>query len=560
LILHDNKKPIVSVVHKRGRLYMPSSSVRLAYQRRAAFWRARTRVRTLSGISAALLLGSASSWAQTSAPTTPSEPTTSATSAGSLVQLVTTAPAGTFNELEILSAYANQASYNVLTANPNGSVYCNPVQTAPSAKCPQSVFLVFSNLRELVQTANQLLKNGQSYQYSLETDDRGLGFALRWTAGENLAAPGSVATEFSNGQLSSIAGRMDALRLGASGFMLSGINLQQDDRPPVVLDTAQILGDPLGGGASADSNGIGIASRWGGFLNGAFGWGYRGPSVLEDAFAFDSKDATLGVDYRFTRRLVLGVSASYTDQRVDFDTLRSVAGGGFRSNGYGLMLYGLYEWEGPYITASAGWQRTHLDETRLITYPSFNIAVPSTDATADGSTNTDSLLASASAGWALTWRGATVEPSLSIDYRHVDLAGFHESSFINSGPDAGQPAGFDFDYAPQQFHILDSAAGLRLQYAFTVPFGVIVPYGRFEYHYDFGANAYSVVASYNAIASSGAQFDLPTDPATKHFYEFTGGFSVVLKHGIQGFIQYQTTADMTYVTSRLISGGIRAEF
>jgi uncharacterized protein YhjY with autotransporter beta-barrel domain len=476
--------------------------------------------------------------------------------AGPLVQLVNTAPAGTFNQLERLSAYANQASYNLLTANPNGSTYCNPGQAAPSATCPARVFGVFSNLRELVQSANELLKNGGPTFYSLHTNNQGLGFALRWTAGENLAAPGSVSTQFANGQLRSVAARIEALRLGASGFVLGGFNLQQDGRPAVALNTPLALG----GGASADRSDSGIASRWGGFLNGAYGYGYRQPSVLEDAFAFDSKDATLGVDYRFSRRLVLGASASYTNQRVDFDSVRSVAGGGFRSHGYGVLLYGLYEWEGPYISFSTGWQRSNVDETRLITYPSFNLAVPSTDATAFGSTHTTSLIASFSAGWALTHRAFTAEPYLSVDYRHIDLAGFSESSVNNSGPGAGAPAGFDFLFASQQFRITDAAVGLRLQYAITPRFGVIAPYLRAEYHHNFGANTYTVAAAYNAIASGGIQFALPSDPADQHYSAFGGGFSVVLKHGVQGFAQFQTTSGMQFVTSRLISAGIRVEF
>ncbi|HTT00507.1 MAG TPA: autotransporter outer membrane beta-barrel domain-containing protein [Steroidobacteraceae bacterium] len=472
-----------------------------------------------------------------------------------MVDLVNTAPPGTFNQLEQLSAYSNQASYNVLTANPQGTLYCDPRQTAASKTCPKAQYLLFANLRELVQSANELLNNGGPTQYSLHTDNQGLGFALRWTAGEDLAAPGSVSTQFANGQLSSVAGRLAALRFGASGFALSGLNLQQDGRPIVALNEPVALG----GGASADSD-IGIASRWGGFLNGAFGWGYRQPSVLEDAFAFDSTDVTLGVDYRFTPRFVLGFSGSYNNQRVDFDTERSVAGGGFRAHGYGIMFYGIYEWEGPYITASAGWQRADLNETRLITYPSDNLAVPSTNATAKGSTHTDSVLASLSAGWSFTWHAAGVEPYITADYRHVNLAGFSESSYENSGPDAGQEAGFDFNYAPEHFQITDSAVGLRLQYTFTPSFGVIVPYARAEYHHEFGANAYTVTSTYNAISGSGAQFDLPTDPADTHFYVFSGGFSVVLKHGLQGFAQYQTSSGMTYVTSRLISGGIRVEF
>jgi len=475
---------------------------------------------------------------------------------GPLVTLVNNAPPGTFNQLEILSAYSNQASYNYLTANPNGSTFCNPQQTAPTASCPQAVFLVFDNLRELVQTANELLQNGGPTFYSLHTNAAGLGFALRWVSGGNLSAPGSVATQFANGQLSSIAARLEALRLGATGFVLSWLSPQQDGRPALSFNTPVALG----GGASADSGDAGIASRWGGFLNGAFGYGYRQPSVLEDAFAFDSKDATLGVDYRVSRRLVLGASASYTNQRVDFDSQRSVAGGGFRSRGYGLLLYGLVEWEGPYIDGSVGWQRASVDESRLIVYPSFNISVPSTDVTAHGSTHTDSIIASLSGGWALTHGPFTTEPYLSIDYRHTNLAGFSEVSINNSGAGAGQPAGFDFLYAPQRIHIVDSAVGLRLQAAITPSFGVIVPYVRVEYHREFGANDYTVASAYNAIASAGDQFAIPSDPADKHYGVLAGGFSLVLKHGVQGFAQFQTTTGMTYVTSRLISAGIRVEF
>jgi uncharacterized protein YhjY with autotransporter beta-barrel domain len=484
----------------------------------------------------------------------PVEAQTAPATAGSLVQLVDSAPAGTFNELERLSAIGNQASYNVLTSNPGSAIYCSPALTTASPTCPPSVFLVFSNLRELVQSANELLQNGQPYTYSLHTNDQGLGFALRWTAGENLLAPGSVATQFANGQLASVAGRIAALRLGASGFLVSGFFPQQDGGSAVAMNS---LG-ALGGGASADSKDIGIASRWGGFLNGAFGWGYREPSVIEDAFAFDSKDATLGVDYRLSRRLVLGASVGFTNQRVEFDSSRSVAGGGFHSNGYGAILYGLYEWEGPYISVSGGWQRSSFDETRLVTYPSFNIAVPSPNATASGSTDSSTILASFAAGWPLSRGPATVEPYVNANYRHVDLDGFRETSDDNADP--AQPAGFDFDFAPQQFRILDTAAGLRLQYTFKSGIAVFVPYARAEYHHNFAANSYSVRASYNVIANSGAQFDLPSDPVDNHFYQFAGGFSVVLPHGIQGFVQYQTTSGMEFVTSHQISGGIRGEF
>jgi uncharacterized protein YhjY with autotransporter beta-barrel domain len=475
--------------------------------------------------------------------------------AGSLVTLINTAPAGTFDTLEQLSAVANQASYNAMTANPNAPLYCNPSQAAASPTCPAAAFLVFSNLRELIQTANALLANGGPTRYSLNLDDRGLGFALRWTAAEELGAPGTVARQSTSGQLSSVASRITALRFGASGFSLSGLSLQQEGRPAVAVNAPRALG----GGASADSSDIGIASRWGGFVNGAFGWGYREPSVLEDAFAFDSKDFTLGVDYRLSRRLVLGITTGYTDQRIDFDPSASVVGGGIRSHGESAMVYALYEWEGPYISATAGWQHLTYSTTRLITYPSLNIAEPSVDATAYGSTSSNALLATASAGWNLTYKAASVEPYLNADYRRIRLAGYRETSVNNDAP-PGTPAGFDFDYSPQQINILDASVGFRLQYALQIPFGVVVPYARAAYHHNFAANAYSVSSSYNAISATGVGFDLPTDSPDNHFYEFAGGFSVVLKHGIQGFVQFQTANGMQLLTSRMISGGIRGEF
>jgi uncharacterized protein with beta-barrel porin domain len=475
---------------------------------------------------------------------------------GPLVDLINSGQYN-FNALERFSAIANQASYNSLTSNPGAPIYCNPLTTiAPGGTCNGGVFLVFSNLRSLVQTANALLANGQATRYSLNLTDQALGFALRWTAGENLSAPGSAATQFANGQIASLASRITALRFGAIGFSADAIPAQTGGAPTLAWTSAQ----SLGGGASADNADIGIASRWGGFLNGSYGWGQRAPSVLEDAFWFDSKDATLGVDYRFTRRFVLGMSVGYTNQRIEFNSLESVAGGNIDSHGYGLQLYGLYEWEGPYISASLGTQRMQYSSSRLITYPSFNIAVPSVNATATGSTNSESVTATLNFGWPLIHKGFTFEPYLSNQYEKIHLDGFRESSVNNGGPNAGQPAGFDFDYAAQELDSLDSAIGARFQYAFLPPFGVIVPFVKAEFHHRFIAPTSAVVSAYNAIASDGTEFNIPSDEPNLNFYEFAGGASLVLKHGIQAFVQYQTSARIAYVSSHMISAGIRGEF
>jgi len=133
--------------------------------------------------------------------------------AGSLVTFANSSQSN-FNRLEKLSAAANQATYNQLFN------VCDQVAAATAA-CPQASFLAYSNVRELVHTANALLGTGPT-RYSLGLDGEGLGFALRWTAAEEVAAPGSASTEFANAQLASVLSRITALRYGATGFSVAG--------------------------------------------------------------------------------------------------------------------------------------------------------------------------------------------------------------------------------------------------------------------------------------------------------------------------------------------------
>ncbi len=144
---------------------------------------------------------------------------------------------------------------------------------------------------------------------------------------KNSLRPGSASTEFVNTQIASVMSRITALRFGAAGGAIAGN-----------------YSGALGGSAGDDEEGGLPASRLGAYVDGGFGYGKRHPTELEDAFAFDSKDYTLGMDYRFTPRFVFGGMIAHNDQRINFDSNQSVVAGDMRMNGTGLTIYGLYEW------------------------------------------------------------------------------------------------------------------------------------------------------------------------------------------------------------------------
>lgn len=471
---------------------------------------------------------------------------------GSLVTLVT--EANNYNRLERLGAIANQDTYNRLTQVVGGvQPPCTATQLAPTASCPAALFRVLENVRELVQTANELLGGGagRPTQFSLGLDAEGLGFALRWTTAEELTAVNSASGEFAQTQIASVLSRITALRFGASGFSVAGV--------PMPLDANRLTAAT--DGASSGTAGIdseNIASSWGGFLNGSFGWGDRKPTDLEDAFAFDGKELTLGLDYRFSRRFVLGVVGGYTRQRIDFDSSQSVVDGGIESDGYSASIFALNEWDGPYVSAAVSWQSLSIDSTRVINYPSFNINTDPVYATSYGSTKSNTLSATLSLGWPVALRAFSFEPYLRGDYSSNAIDAFKERSVDNLN--GLQPAGFDFAFGKQTIKSFDTVLGLRAQYALTPSFGVVVPYITGEFHHNLDDKVDVTQATYNGASANPAVFEIPEDKPDVNFITLAAGASVVLPHGIQGFLQYRTVQGLKSVSNQSISVGIRAEF
>ncbi|MFT7561812.1 MAG: hypothetical protein ACI93R_003743, partial [Flavobacteriales bacterium] len=83
-----------------------------------------------------------------------------------------------------------------------------------SLACTGRTFKIFSNVREIIHTGNELTGSGPNL-FSLGSSAEGLGFALRWLAAEEFAAQGDMSSDFVSAQVSGLSSRMTALRFGA---------------------------------------------------------------------------------------------------------------------------------------------------------------------------------------------------------------------------------------------------------------------------------------------------------------------------------------------------------
>jgi outer membrane autotransporter protein len=305
-------------------------------------------------------------------------------------------------------------------------------------------------------------------------------------------------------------------------------------------------GNQLGGSAGADDS---LFSRWSIFANGGFGSGDKAPTTFEDAFFFDSTEVSVGADLRLTNRVVVGLLFGHTEKRVDFDSARSIVDGAIRGNGESLLAYAQYETDSAFVNLTVGWQHLSLSTRRRITYPSNNPDIASVDVTSYSNTGSRALIATLGGGYSFHYKGLTAEPYLNLQNTSTRISAFTEHS----------DDGFDVDTPSQTIQSLEGAAGLRAQYAILNPFGVIVPYVYGEYRHQFRDGSRSIDSGYSGDGG-GTDFSLTTDPPVKHYYVVGAGGSVVLKHGLQGFMQYSRVLDYTNYTDHTVSGGVRWEF
>jgi len=464
------------------------------------------------------------------------------------------------SELEERAATSNQATYNQLKAQG-----CQDNDRAATASCSGTVFIVWNNVRELVHTANELSNNGPTL-FSLDSDLDGLGFALRWTAGEEFSSEESMADSFVSGQLSSLNSRVTALRSGARGFNIAGF--APDSNGNLANNGKTSSQKPGFSGLNSGDDTSEAWSRLGGFINGSYTYGDQGASEREDAFDFNGAEISAGLDYRLDDHWVVGFIFGYQQQEIDFDSRQSIVDGGVKMDGLSIMPFVLYQSDDWYYSVSAGYQQGEFETQRSIRYPSINPNVSNTDTVAISDNDSDTLSANLAAGY--TFRigdNFIVEPSVTLNYQDVSIDRYREEDINN--------AGFGFIVDEQKIKSMETVAALKMQYFFSNNYGVFMPYIDLQFYSQHENDPRFIDAVYvNASEkiTDDARFSLPTNSTDRDYQIFGVGVAAVLRGarqttfgasaggGIQAFINYRELRGVDNYNQRIISGGLRYEF
>jgi outer membrane autotransporter protein len=348
---------------------------------------------------------------------------------------------------------------------------------------------------------------------------------------------------FANTQYASIMDRLIALRGGARGLSLAGLNVIVDGKMVPLAELQEMVGKFFGGGAAADEPGGLLSDKWGLWARGNFSFGEKDASASSPAFDADQWAFVGGIDYRLSDKSVLGAALSYGSSEVEF----AADDGALNTDSFALSLYGsAYAAKNFYFDGIVNFSNSSYDAERNIVYVDGSGLVT---ADAAGDTDGTTLSGGLSAGYDFLVGGLTISPNLGFFYIDTTIDGFTESG-------AG---GLNLIYDEQKFKSLTGNAGLRLTYAWNLSWGVLLPHLRADYVREFedDVDVFGVRFANDPNAASTPPVLVATDNPDQSYWRLAGGFSAQFKHGVSGYIEYQRLESFQFISFEDISIGLR---
>lgn len=361
---------------------------------------------------------------------------------------------------------------------------------------------------------------------------------------EQTAAQNTQSLEMNNNHMSTLSNRISAIRNGrlSGGLQLSGLMLDPNGNATSVTQLAKL--NRTANKAAAGDSGF---DRLGIFVNGNIGFGDRRTTLNEAGYNQDTHGMTTGVDYRFTEHFLLGTAFSYNNARTGYTGNL----GNMETDSFSGALYGSFFTDNGFFVDGI-FSGSHADyaSNRNIQYSIPTDPTFSGNTVATGKNQGDEFNFAMTSGFNFNKGGLTITPQVRVDYTSSSVDALNEQG--------GE--GWALHIDQQAFESLQTAAGLQLAYAISLPWAVIIPTARAEYIHEFQNDSRNIRAFYLGDGNvNKAFFNIATDNPDRDFIVAGAGLSAQFAHGISAFVNYDTVQAHSYVNNHNFSGGIRLE-
>jgi outer membrane lipase/esterase len=312
---------------------------------------------------------------------------------------------------------------------------------------------------------------------------------------------------------------------------------------PVSTTQLAKLNDTFNKAAAGDDS----FDRLGVFVNGDIGYGDRRTTTNEAGYNLNTHGVTAGVDYRFTDNFLLGTAFGYNNATsAYFSNL-----GKLETNSYSGAIYGSFFTESGFFVDGI-FNGSHVDyaSNRQIQYSLPTEKTPNgiINTNAFGNNQGDEFNVAMTSGNNFNFGGLTVTPQIRVDYTTSQVDALNEQGGL----------GWALHVDQQDFESLQTAPGLQLAYAISLPWAVIIPMARAEYIHEFKNDSRNINTSYVQDTSQ-TRFNILTDKPDRDYIIASAGMSAQFAHGISAFVNYDTVQANYYVNNHNFTGGVRVE-
>ncbi len=404
---------------------------------------------------------------------------------------------------------------------------------------------LFGACRSMVQTANDLTPDSEGpTKFSRNISATELAGGYQSVVSEETFAPLTISAQASLGQYTSIVSHINKIRKGSFGMA----SFQPQGKS---FDLADNKSGYSYGGAAGDDNGLLSGSRLGFFVNTIGGFGETDRTKRENESDFHSIGVIAGVDYRLLDNLTVGLAGGYSHLNLDFSQNIDVGGGGVDADNYNVSAYSTFYSGDFYIDGifTYGWSDYEIDRKINILSNSQEITSQTVNRTAFATPEGEQLNASLAGGYNFHSGGLTYGPYVRVTYLNANIDDYSEQG-------AG---GLNLRIDDQDVDSLESVVGGQISYAFSQAIAVIVPHIRIEWHHEYFDSSREFSVSYVNDPNNNS-LPLKSDRLDGDYFNIGAGISANFKHGIQGFLDYETVLELKNVESHIFTAGLRLEF
>jgi len=300
-----------------------------------------------------------------------------------------------------------------------------------------------------------------------------------------------------------------------------------------------------GQGGAADQPGTGFGL----FVNGDYQFLNKDNTRFETGFEQHTAGTTVGADYSFRGRAVVGAALNYAHEFGDF----AGASGGFDNDAFGLTLYGtVVPVKNLFVDGFIGYTRKEYSIDRRMDFALPTSAPPtvfSTKGLAEGKTHSDEFNVGTVIGYDFVIKNVTVGPRVGVNYLDRRIAGYQENG----------DTGLELIYDNQNISSLTTTAGLFASVAINTKWGVLVPQATGEYVHEF-LNDQRTVGFQFVDTINRQRFRFQTDEPDRNFFNLGIGAVFVLPGGMSAFVNVRELVGYSTRRATNVTAGLRLAF